>query len=85
MTSVRGSDPPERQPTLAVLGRGVHEARAAVRERRHAPVVAADLAQARRALVAALSDYLSALEERGLPVPPALRSELEMHRRLFDS
>lgn len=84
MTSVRGAEPPARQPSLAVLGRSVQEARAVVRERRHPPVVPADLAQARRLLVAALSDYLAALEARRLPVPHALRSELEMHRRLFD-
>ncbi|MGN6129319.1 MAG: hypothetical protein ACTHOK_03170 [Nocardioidaceae bacterium] len=74
-----------RPPALAGLGRSVQEAREFVRECRHPPVVPAELAEARRALIAALTDYTVALEQRHLPVPHALRSELEMHRRLFDS
>lgn len=73
-----------RRTSLAVLGRSVQDARAVVRQRRHPPVVPAELAEARRALIAALADYTAALERRQLPVPSALRTELEMHRKLFD-
>ena len=70
-------------PSLSALSNSVQKARAVVRRRRHPPVVPAELAAARRALVAALADYAAGLEQRHLPVPPALRSELEMHRQLF--
>jgi len=67
-----------------VLGLHVQDARAVVRQRRHPPVVPANLAEARRALIAALEEYTGALEQRHLPVPHALRTELRMHRQLFD-
>lgn len=70
--------------SLAMLARCVQDAREVVRRRRHPPVVPAELTEARRALVAALADYTAALERRQLPVPPALRTELEMNRKLFD-
>jgi hypothetical protein len=68
-----------------MLSRGVRDARATVHMHRHGPVVATELANARRALTIALEEYISALEQRHLPVPHALHMELEMHRRLFDS
>lgn len=73
-----------RQPALTALCRTVLDARAEVRRRRHGTVVPRELADARRALVTALQDYTAALEKQNLPVPPALRSELRMHRELFN-
>ena len=75
---------PEQRRSLDELSRKVRDARAAVHRHRHGPVVPADLASARRELVHALQEYTSALEERKLPVPSALRAELQLHRRLFD-
>lgn len=62
----------------------MRDARAAVRQRRHGPVVPGDLAEARRELITALEEYTVALEQRHLPVPHALRAETEMLRELFD-
>ena len=84
MTSGSKGNGPARQPSLEMLGLSVRDARAVVRERRHGPVVPTDLADARRALITALAEYTVALEERHLPVPHALRTELELHRELFD-
>jgi len=36
----------------------------------------------RRHLLACLEDYAAGLVERGLPLPPALRDELRLRRRL---
>lgn len=76
--------PLPRPPSLSALGRTVRHAREEVHECRHGAVVAKDLADARRALIAALEDYTAALEKQHLPVPSALRSELQLHRDLFD-
>jgi hypothetical protein len=70
------------QQPLDVLSRCVRDARAAVHQHRHAQVPA-ELASARRELVHALQEYTSALEDRHLPVPYALRAELRLHSRLF--
>jgi hypothetical protein len=67
-----------------VLSRSLHDARDVVRQCRRGPVVAPDLARARRALIAALEEYTLALDRRHLPVPHALRAELDMHRQLFE-
>jgi signal transduction histidine kinase len=76
--------PPRRKPPLDVLSGSVREARAVVRQRRHGRIEQKELAEARHALIAALEEYTVALEQRRLPVPHALRAELEMHRQLFD-
>jgi hypothetical protein len=68
---------------LDVLSRRVREARAAVHRHRHGPVASNELAAARRDLMLALEDYTTALEQRCLPVPYALRTELQLHRQLF--
>lgn len=78
-----GNPSPPRLP-LPVLSRSVRNARAAVHQYRHGRVVPAELANARHELIVALEAYTSALEERRLPVPHALHTELLMHRRLFD-
>jgi hypothetical protein len=72
-----------RQPSLLALGRTVRSAREEVRQCRHGTGATKDLADARRALINALQNYTVALEDRHLPVPSALRSELQMHRDLF--
>ena len=72
-----------RKASLEMLSRSVRDARLVVRQRRHGRIVPTDLAEARRALISALEEYTVALEQRHLPVPHALRTELEMHRRLF--
>jgi hypothetical protein len=79
-----GSDGTAASPQLPldVLSRSVRNARAAVHHHRHAQV-SGELANARRELVQALQEYTSALEDRHLPVPYALRAELRLHSRLF--
>ncbi len=79
-----GGDPPSRQPSLTALGRTVRDARAEVHRRRHGTVAPQQLTDARRALITALEAYTVALEKQRLPVPSALRSELRMHRDLFN-
>lgn len=84
MTSGSEGTRPARDTSLVVLSRSVRDAREVVRQRRHAPIVPTDLADARRALIVALQEYTAALEARHLPVPHALHAELQMHRALFD-
>ena len=84
MTYRSEADRPPQQPSLTVLSRSVRDARAEVRQRRRGPVACTELADARRALISALEEYTGALEERHLPVSHALRTELQMHRELFD-
>lgn len=79
---VTGGGATSRRP-LDVLSASVRDARAAVHLHRHGPV-SAELTNARRDLVHALQEYTSALEDRHLPVPYALRAELRLQRRLFD-
>lgn len=76
-------DPASRRLVLDALSARVREARAAVRVQRNRPVASPELAMARRRLVLALEEYTVALEERHLPVPSALRTELRLHRQLF--
>lgn len=84
MTAGPANTRPRRRRSLDVLGRSLRDARATVRQCRHGPVGSSDLIEARRELITALDDYTAALEERHLPVPHALRTELAMHRALFD-
>lgn len=81
-----GSDRAASPRRLAIdaLSQDVRDARAAVRRHRHGPATSPDLTNARRNLTVALEDYITALERRHLPVPHALRAELQMHRQLFD-
>lgn len=82
--------PPEGTPAspqplpLGLLSRRLRDARARLHVQRHGPVASAELNGARRDLVRALTDYTTALEERRLPVPYALRLELQLHGRLSD-
>jgi hypothetical protein len=82
MTTGHDDTADSSRPPLDVLSRSVRNARAAVHQHRHAQVTA-ELANARRELVDALQEYTSALEDRHLPVPYALRAELRLHSRLF--
>ena len=69
--------------SLAHLDRRLHEARRQVAERRTGRGHRDELTRAHRDLLAALEDFTGALEEHGLPVPPALRTELQLHRDLW--
>ena len=80
-------DPPApapRPPSLDTLSGRVRAARAAVERLRHGPANCPPMASARHHLLVALEDYVTALETRRLPVPGALRRELQLHRNLFD-
>lgn len=69
--------------SLALLDQRLHEARRQVAERRTGRGHRDELARAHRDLLAALEDFTGALEARGLPVPPSLRTELQLHRDLW--
>ncbi|WP_244931877.1 hypothetical protein [Nocardioides sp. W7] len=69
--------------SLAHLNRRLHEARQRVADRRTGRGHRDELARAHRELLAALEDFTGALVERGLPVPPALHTELQLHRDLW--
>jgi hypothetical protein len=69
--------------SLADLDRRLHEARRGVAARRTGRGHRDDLARAHRDLLAALEAFTGALVEHGLPVPPALRTELQLHRDLW--
>lgn len=68
---------------LDELSQRVRQSRAAVHLMRQQRVAPEAMINARRALLQALDDYVAALERRKLPVPPALKSELDIHRALF--
>jgi hypothetical protein len=72
-----------RPMPLEILSRRLRHARETVHRHRQGPAGSTELAEARHDLVMALEDYTSALEARGLPVPPSLHTELRLHRRLF--
>lgn len=76
------SPTPDRCPTARDLWHAVLSARAAWAHERHLPqrVLEPD---ARRALHDALEAYVTSLDERGHPVPYALRDELRLHRALL--
>lgn len=69
---------------LDVLSRRVRAARLAVHGLREGPANGPSVVSARRCLLVALEEYVTALESRRLPVPHALQQELKLHRDLFD-
>lgn len=69
--------------SLAVLDRRLHQARQRVADRRAGRGHRDDLVRAHRELLAALVAFTGALEGQGLPVPPPLRAELQLHRDLW--
>lgn len=82
-TSPEESPRADQRVPLAVLDRRVHAARREVAARRGAGVHRDELARAHGALLAALEAFTGALAEQGLPVPPALTTELRLHRDLW--
>ena len=58
----------------------LQSARAALAEQRNLPTVPGRLEVAREATLAALEDYVDALERNSLPIPYALRDELRLAR-----
>jgi hypothetical protein len=73
---------PERCPTARDLWHAVLRARTAWAQERHLPRRGLE-PDARRALLDALEAYVKSLDERGHPVPYALRDELRLHRALL--
>jgi hypothetical protein len=73
------SPTPEPGPTARVLWRAVLDARAAWAHERHLPQRSLE-PSARLALLDALEAYVKSLNERGHPVPYALRDELRLQR-----
>lgn len=73
-----------RHPSLDVLSQRVREARAAVNSLRQQQVRPETMVSARHCLLAALDEYVGALETRRLPVPLPLKRELDMHHLLYD-
>lgn len=72
------------QHSLDLLAHQVREARRRVAEQRRGPANGAAVVEARRRLREDLERFVTALESRNLPVPPALRDELALHQRLGD-
>lgn len=72
----------DSQRTLSDLVSDVHTARAGVHLSRMNPVVRADLVLAHHVLLDALEAYASGLAGRHLPIPPRLRDELRLQRRI---
>jgi len=70
--------------SLDLLALQVRESRQRVAEQRRGPTNIAAVAQSRRRLRDDLERFVTALEARNLPVPPALRDELALHQRLGD-
>lgn len=68
---------------LDELARRVREARAAVDAQRCGPVPRGGETSARHDLLTALESYVTALEAQHLPVPPRMRTELQIVRNLF--
>jgi hypothetical protein len=68
--------------TLDELSRRVRDARTSVQENRRGAANSPDIVAARRRLLEELEQYVGALESRRLPVPPALRAELALLKRL---
>jgi hypothetical protein len=79
--------PAERRtsPPLGVLAERLREARARVGEHRTGAAGSSEALDARHSVLAALDDFITALEARGIPVPYLLRDELRLHRVLFGS
>lgn len=70
---------------LGVLSQRVRDARILVHRHRQGPVNSPEVVDARRRLLEELENYVAALELRHLPVPRALRAELELYAQLFDA
>ena len=70
---------------VRVDGRDVRKASAKVAAEAELDVAGGDpwVSRAAHKLLAALEDFTGALIERGLPVPPALHTELQLHRDLW--
>ena len=73
-----------KEHSLDLLALQVREARRRVAELRRLPTNTAAISEARRRLLDDLQRFVTALESRNLPVPPALRDELALHQRLGD-
>ena len=73
---------PPAAPQLSELMSLVHAARADVRVLRSGRVDAALLMAARGALLDATERYAAELVRRGLPMPPGLRDDLRLQRRI---
>jgi hypothetical protein len=68
---------------LGVLGRRLRDARVRVHQHRTGAAGSTQALGARLSMLAALTDYIAALEDRGIPVPYVLRDELRLHRLLY--
>ncbi|GGK59929.1 hypothetical protein [Ornithinimicrobium pekingense] len=68
--------------SLNDLAADIHLAREAVNGLRTAPVVWQDLRDAQGSLLVAMESLARELTARHLPVPPRLRDELRLQRRL---
>jgi hypothetical protein len=68
--------------SLDALSEDVRTARSALRRNRKSPA-SADLESSRHDLVVALDRYVSALEDRNLPVPRSIHTELQLLRGLL--
>ena len=69
---------------LAELISGVRAARRDVQVLRAGKVDTALLVAARGVLLEAMENYANELVRRGLPMPPALRDDLRLHRAIRD-
>lgn len=77
------SDPRQhRPPTLSELLADVQAAREEVRSLRGAPMVPDRLRSARQVLLQAMEAYAAGLTARRLPIPPQLRDEIRLQRRI---
>ena len=79
---VRPLHSPEQPLRLTELATRVRLARQLVNARRMSPVAQADLSIARASLLQAIEAYVAELRLLGMPVPPRLRDELRLLRRL---
>lgn len=70
--------------SLDLLASQLRDARQSVADHRRGPANGAAVVEARRRLRENLELFVTALEARNLPVPPALRDELALHQRLGD-
>lgn len=73
---------PRRRIPLQALRDHVSTTRSALRRHRTSPA-SASLESARHDLVLALENYVSALEDRNLPVPRSIHTELTLHKGLL--
>jgi hypothetical protein len=83
VTGLDSAMDPRGRHGLTALRDAMSSAREAVMTARAAPAGQIQLAAARRDHLAALSAYQQALTEFGLPIPPRLRDEARLLRRLL--